>query len=350
MFEECTSENLLNLMFEDVEKSIDKREGSIVYDTLSPVSIAHASLYGALDAVMTESNAKTASREFLVLRAAERGLSPYEATNAVLQGEFDTEIPIGSRFNLNDLNYIVIEKISDYTYKVECETSGTVGNHQLGRLIPIVSINGLGSAELTKLLIPARDEEDTEDFRARYFENVKGKAAAGNRADYIQKAKEAGAGQVKVFRAPLGGGTVRVVITDTDGKPASKVLLNQIKEVLDPMEHEGEGYGLMPYGHIVTVASVTTNEISVKATIEYSSDTTVTDENVINVIKEYIREVNKAWENTATTRVYAAQIIARIIDIPGVINATNVKINDSDYVQASNEEIFTLREYNGEEV
>ena len=101
----------------------------------------------------------------------------------VLQGEFmpaDLPIPIGARFNLDKLNYVVIEKVSNGMYKVMCETPGILGNQYLGDLIPIDYISGLELAKLTALLIPGEDEEDTEHLRTRYFESFDSQAFGGN--------------------------------------------------------------------------------------------------------------------------------------------------------------------------
>ena len=47
--------------------------------------------------------ADTAPRDYLILRAAERGLSPKPATYAVLRADFNQSVPIGTRFSASSV-------------------------------------------------------------------------------------------------------------------------------------------------------------------------------------------------------------------------------------------------------
>lgn len=203
MFENQTYESILQRMLDRVSDSLDKREGSVIWDTHSPTALEFQNLYLELENMLQEAYGDTASREFLIRRAKERGITPYSATNAILKGEFtpkDADV-LGKRFNLQELNYVVTEKIADGTYRVECETEGAVGNQYLGGMIPIEYIDGLETAELTAVLIPGEDAEETEALRKRYFASFTDVAYGGNRADYIAKTNGIhGVGATKVTR------------------------------------------------------------------------------------------------------------------------------------------------------
>lgn len=68
-------------------------------------------------------------------------------------------------------------------------------------MVPIEYIQGLKTADLTQLLVPGEDEEDTESFRKRYFDSFNEQSFGGNQADYIAKVKAIdGVGAVKVER------------------------------------------------------------------------------------------------------------------------------------------------------
>src|SRR5690606_762694 len=123
--------------------------GSIIFDAVAPHTIQLFQLYSSMDALINEMFGDTASREFLIRLCLDRGITPDEATYVIRQGEFNIDVPIGSRFNLDALNYVVTEKISDGIFKLRCETAGEIGNHQYGTLIPIEYIDGLARAELT---------------------------------------------------------------------------------------------------------------------------------------------------------------------------------------------------------
>ena len=203
MYENITYEMLLERMLSRVPDKFDKREGSVIWDTHSPTAIELQILYLELDVILREVYGDTASREFLILRCRERGIAPYEATKAVLKGVF-TPAGIdmtGRRLNIGDVNYIVRERIADGEYQVECETAGKIGNQFFGAMVPIEYIQGLQTAELTEVLIPGEDEEETEDLRKRYFKSFDEKAFGGNVADYLEKTNAIpGVGKTKVTR------------------------------------------------------------------------------------------------------------------------------------------------------
>ena len=156
MFEHITYEIIRDRMLARVSDKLDKREGSVIWDTHSPTAIELQILYLELDSILREAYGDTASREFLILRCKERGLSPYPATKAVLKGKFTpTDVDVtGKRFNIGRINYVVTEKIVDGEYQVQCEKTGEIGNRYLGEMVPIDYISGLQTAELTEVLIP----------------------------------------------------------------------------------------------------------------------------------------------------------------------------------------------------
>ena len=99
MFEDKTHESILEEMLAQIPDSYDKREGSIIFDAISPAALEIGNIYMALDQMLNETFADTASREYLIRLAAERGMSPTAASAAVLKGEFTpstVNIPVGS--------------------------------------------------------------------------------------------------------------------------------------------------------------------------------------------------------------------------------------------------------------
>lgn len=175
-YEKMTYDVILERMLNRVPNSIDKREGSIIYDALAPAAIELANLYLEFDNVLNETFADTASRYYLIKRAEERGLTPKPATYAIVQGRFAPKtlnIPIGSRFSGDDLNYEVIEKIEDGKYRLRCETLGSMGNQYFGKLIPIDYIEGLETAEIVEILIPRRGRRRYGEVSCKIFGKFK---------------------------------------------------------------------------------------------------------------------------------------------------------------------------------
>ena len=109
MYEDITFEDIMERMLDRIPDGYDTREGSVIYDALAPAAVELQNMYIELDYIMNQSFADTATREYLIRRAAERGITPQTATPATLQGESlptTVNIPIGTRFSLDELNYM----------------------------------------------------------------------------------------------------------------------------------------------------------------------------------------------------------------------------------------------------
>lgn len=378
MFEDMTYEALLERMLDRVSDKLDKREGSVIWDTHSPTAIELQILYIELDNILKEAYGSTASREYLILRCAERGITPYGASSAILQGSF-TPVDIdvtGRRFNFDDLNYVVTEKISDGIYQVQCETAGTVGNRYLGSMIPIDYIAGLETAELVGVLIPGEDEEDTEDLRKRYLASFDAQAFGGNRADYLEKVNEIpGVGSTKVTRVWNGdvspgdmipsdevtawykditdtldsnvqrwltsvytaginkklttGGTVLLTLLDAEYNPASDMLIDLVQKTIDPYEYAGEGYGLAPIGHMVMVKSAEPVEVTITTDITFYSGYSWSNlqSSIESAVNDYFLELRKAWSDSEYLIVRISQIESRLLDITGIADISDTALN-----------------------
>mgnify|MGYP002508959047 CR=1 FL=1 len=378
MYENTTYEVILQRMLDRVPDKFDKREGSVIWDTHSPTAIELQILYLELDVILKEAYGDSASREFLILRCKERGIYPHEATKAVLKGVFvpSTIDVTGQRFNIGDINYIVTRKIADGEYQVECETVGKIGNQFFGSMIPIEYIKGLQTAELTEILIPGEDEEETEDLRQRYFASFDENAFGGNRADYLEKTNAIpGVGRTKVTRvwnadiSPADmipkesvktwyngikgtligevrywldsifyaakdkklaiGGTVLLTIINSEFGPASDALVQAVQTVLDPETNAGEGYGLAPIGHVVTVRSALPVRVDVKTTLTF--DEGYGWDNLAGAIQEavsrYLLELRKGWANNTYTVVRLSQIESHILGVKGVADIMGTVLN-----------------------
>ena len=377
---DVTYNELLERMLERVSDKFDKREGSVIFDTHSPAALELELLYVELNRLIAEGYGDTASREFLILRCKERGITPIPASKAVLRGVFTPENieVIGQRFSIGNLNYIVLRCTKDEKggYEVQCETAGIVGNQQLGTMIPIEYIQGLETAELTELLIPGEDDEDTEVLRERYFDSFNERAFGGNVQDYLEKTNSIpGVGSTKVTRVwntdirpadmipnaavtewyedivdTLGedvkawltsvysaasekklttGGTVLLTILNSEFGVATDILINTIQETIDPNENAGEGYGVSPIGHVVKVKSADAVEITVKTNITFdvgyswSNLQTLIDEAISN----YLLELRKAWADSPYLVIRVSQIETRILQIKGIVDIDDTKIN-----------------------
>ena len=115
-------EEILEKMLQRVPGDLDKREGSIIYNALAPSAAELAQMYAYLSFLENRTYADTSTGEDLTRRAAERGVNRKPATKAICKGVFNIDIPLGSRFSGDDLNYVAVEKITTGEFKLECET------------------------------------------------------------------------------------------------------------------------------------------------------------------------------------------------------------------------------------
>lgn len=385
LFEDQTYENLLANAMARVSSTFDKREGSMVYNGVAPSMAELAQLYIGLDFVFTATYISTAPREYLIERAKDRGLSPKAASAAVFRAEFNIEVPVGSRFSCEELNFIVMERMTGedtetgISHKVTCETAGSAANDCAGDLIPIEYIDGLTSAKLVELLIPGDDEEETETFRQRVLDSVKNQAFGGNKADYKAKVlsidgvsavkvhpvwnadispselipseavktwyesfintvtdKDAKAWLTNVYTSALDkkltvGGCVKLVIMGADNSVPSSELISAVQTVIDPVQNAGEGMGLAPIGHVVNVVGVSPYEISVSAKFALNLGYTFEDaeDSVNNVVQEYFNEIASNWGNESELTVRISEIENRILYSckPFIYDIENIKLN-----------------------
>lgn len=334
---DTTYEELVEEKLDQADSSLDTREGSILFNAFAINSIEIIQMLQTIIANSNESFADTASRTNLIRRAAERGLKPLTATKAKLRGLFNINVAIGSRFSLDNLNYVVVDKIADYEFVLESETEGDIGNQYLGTLIPIDYIDGLTTAELVEVLVPGEDEEDTEVFRARYFDSFDSEAFGGNRKDYKDKVNGLpGVGGVRVYRAWNGGGTVKLVIINSQFEQPTQTLVNEVQFAVDPLDNQGEGIGIAPIDHIVTVFGVGETPIDITFNITYQSGWSWGDieANVYAVIDDYFKELAEEWASASTYQedqagviVRISQIEIRLLGVAGVIDIADTVLN-----------------------
>ena len=318
---------------------IDTREGSVIHTALGPSAAEIAQLYIQMDALLNETFADKASRPRLIKRVAEIGMAPDPATYAILKGVFTPStlnLAIGTRFSGNGVNYAITEKISDGLYKLQCETLGIVGNQYLGDLVPVLYVPGLETCKLTEVLIPGEDEQATENLRTEYFNSFDDKAYGGNVADYAKKINDlSGVGGVKVYPTWNGAGTVKgVIINSSFGQPSAE-LIAAVQEQIDPVAYAGQGVGIAPIDHVVTIAGVVETAVNIVTTITYQSGYTWADiQTYVNsAIDAYFAELNQTWQSTKTLTVNnglivrISQIETRLLNITGVLDIAGTTLN-----------------------
>lgn len=185
LFDDKTQNNIMIDLKAATDPDTNTEEGTLIDHSFRGAAAEFEQAYIELGLIDQNGYAETADRKHLILRAKERGIEPFPASNAIWKAEFNIDIALNTRFSARELTYICVEKMEPRKYRLMCEQTGTKGNIKQGELTPIEYIDGFDSGELIELLTPARDDEETEAFRARYISIVAAaQAFGGNRAQY----------------------------------------------------------------------------------------------------------------------------------------------------------------------
>ena len=305
-FSAATYKNILDHMLSLVPDTYDKRDTSPIQTSLGPAAYVLEGFYLSLDLVQKQAFVQTASGDSLDLLAVLAGITRKQASAAVKVGIFDCEVPIGARFSTingtESINFVVISTITEGSaYRLQAETAGDIGNRYSGPILPIDSIEGLNSAQLTDLLIPGENTEEDEPF-------------------------------------PVwdGGGTVCCSILGADFLPASSDLVQMVQNAIDPPPGQGLGLGLAPIGAQVTVTAPKTVPVDISATLTLASghELETVQQPAQDAVSDYLLQIRKNWDvNISSTaiaysaEVYLARVLAGLISLDGVVNVSALTLN-----------------------
>jgi uncharacterized phage protein gp47/JayE len=280
----------------------------------------------------------TSEGEYLTRICAQYGVYRKPATAAVKKGIFRDgsnnpfNVPLGSRFGIDGIIFKTTEKIADGEFKMMCETLGTAGNLLTGSLLPIDNIPGLGTAELSDIIVYGEDEETDDALRERTLTKIRLPSTSGNANHYKLWALEvAGVGDVKVFPLWNGPGTVKVVVVDSNKQPANNQIVNEV------VQHIEEN---RPIGVNVTVVSAAQKIINISATIMIAQGYFLQDvtTNFILKVKSYLKDIA-----LKTSYVSYAKIGTVLLETEGVIDYSGLLINGStSNISLAEDEVATL--------
>lgn len=331
---------ILNRMLGRIPDTFDKRQGSIIYDALSPAAAELAQMAAEIEIFTEQTYVLTATGENLDNRGADFSIYRYQATNAIRIGEMTGTdgkpivLPVGSRFAVpniaGSMAFRLIENLPEHgKCLIECETPGTIGNTYYGAILPLFVINNLGVASIIGTQIPARDIETDDEFRIRIITRMSTKSFGGNVADYKEFTRAiAGVGNLKVFPIWQGGGTVKLSIIDGGYDPITPEFIKIVKDTIDPEEQTGLGIGIAPIGHTVTVTTPERYSVDVEAKLLLNNRTVgQVQQPIEDALKAHFLTLRQSWADSAFINVFIAHIISAALTVPNIVNVTNVKIN-----------------------
>lgn len=323
-----TQDEFLQEMLENIPSDLDKSPSSPIYTALAPFAAMLSEVTFNCEQIGDSALGDTATGLCQTRLYAEYGVNRFPAASAIRQGVFTPDyVAIGSRFGANGLSYVVLGQL-DGIWQLRCETAGTMGNSYFGSILPLDNLNPyLESAALTEVLIYGNDEEDDEAFRTRFYGEARYPEHGWNKKGYEKEIKKiSGVGDVAVLPTPNGqGGRIHCVIVDPYHKPASSILIDTVQQLLDP-DPRGEGNGLVPPGHTVTITTVTEKTIKVSAAVAVKAGFTLSTLKLMieKAIADYLSQVAFTDNVVRLSRIEAA-----ILTVAGVVDIAKTLINGS---------------------
>jgi len=329
MFEDRTAENILQELLDSITENVDKRKGSIIYDSLAPQSFLMAKFYQDLRWIIDNILfLDTASDEYLNKKGFEFGVERDNAVAAVREVTFvgTAIITNGTRFFTNDGLYWTY----DNNY-VTCDTVGIVGNSTItgSTLIPVIEIQGLESATIGQVVIPAKEIEDDESYRQRILLKIRQPELNSNKAQIRKWCNDVvGVGAARVFPLWNGVNTVKAVLVDSEKKPASQIIVDQVQQYIDP-NSTGLGEGVADIGCVFTAKAAETVDIN----LSFRVTQLATGKDINDVVEEttagltsYLR--NLAFKEESRKDIVRYQeIAAMLLNAEAIIDFDNLEVN-----------------------
>lgn len=246
-------------------------EGTFVFDSLSSNAKEFEKSYVEMDLMMDAVFIQTSWGKYLDMLAGElAGIDRRQATQAsvmlTITGTAGIRVPKDSTFST--ASGTIFATNADATIgtdgtvdvKATAAATGSGGNVKAGTitLIPM-PIYGVKSVTNAADAYDGYEEESDDTLRDRALFIIQEPATSGNVNDYVEWASSvSGVGHVKVTPIWNGAGTVRVLITDTNGEPASADLIQKVTEKIESVR---------PIGASVTVATPSLFALIVKLTV-----------------------------------------------------------------------------------
>ena len=267
-------------------KDLDASEGSHTWNYTRPTALVVARLCEfILPEVIKMIFPEWSYGEFLDAHAKVRGMNRRAAVAAsgtlAITGEAKTVIPAGSVFATASINeepsveYITLEEvmISDEgtaEVEVECSQAGIVGNTTPNTVIFVGNkLKGITSVTNPEEITGGTEVESDESLIDRIveYDRTQGESFVGNPADYKRWALSVdGVGTAVVISAQDDSGLVTIVITDSNGAPATESLCAAVYNYI--MRPDDPGLRRAPVNAFLSVQPPETVDIARQATIE----------------------------------------------------------------------------------
>ncbi len=333
--DEITEELLLDEAIDiGDELEVDTRQGSIYRDAADGHVIRTAKFFNDLRQVSEIISLDSCTGEVLDERLRERGLqrNPPESTQAIYYVEY-----VGAKPEIGDVvtceGYFFTVDVLDGKDVIISEEYGSEMNNLLpgSPVIPELDVDGLESATLKELAVPALDVESDDSARTRLINRISGPDENANISQVKTWCESVeGVGRARIIPLWDGPMSVKGVIISRDGGVPTSKVVEDVQKYIDPGS-EGMGEGVAPIGQKFTAAAAEGVKINVSVTIikrAEASGQTIKEE-LEKQLKEYYKTIALA-EYTQEIQVRYTRISAIITEMEDVIDHENLLVNGSE--------------------
>lgn len=349
-------------MLARIPKNYDRTEGGFVFDMIKPPAILADELVrfwltlGLLNAFHM-----WATGIYLDYCAADAGgLSRRAATHAygnvhvtadpylTFKSGFVFSVPSENgepAIDFETLEDSIVPESGEITIRVRSVLSGLIGNVRADTITimknPVDNVYAITNSATSG----GTEIESDESLRARIDDYYAGRQASfvGNKRDYIRWAKSVdGVGFAHCIPLYFGANSVKLVIADANGQPATQEILDAVERYIFGENHD-DTERLAPIG--VTkweVAAPTLNAVNYSLAVKIAPDFT------IEVVEENIRSKLDAFyltladsENRFGTLRYV-KVSEQILNTSGILDFKHLRINGNlDNVEFAVDELPT---------
>lgn len=280
-------------MREIIPADIDMSEGGHAWNMTRPTALIAAEICQfVLPEVIKLIFPQWSYGQFLDYHANDRGLVRREATAAfgqvTITGAAGSIIPAGSVFSTASVNgaasvdYETLEEVQipeseTVTVDVQCTQTGIIGNTGANTIVLVASrLTGIKSVNNAEPLTGGTDEEDDDALiqRISEYDRSQGDNYVGSVSDYKRWATSVdGVGSATIIPAQDTTGLVTIILTDSNGAPATEQLCTLVYNHI--MRPDNPDERLAPVNALLNVVPPATIEISIKATIELTDNATL---------------------------------------------------------------------------
>ena len=342
-----TDEDVIHArMLAVIPDNIDKTEGGFVYDFTMPAATEKADAMIRINEAVKKLFPEWSDDIFLDLLARDVGLTRRNATAAETtltvtlaeDNEDDIYIPEGFVFSTSatlisenvlfvSTQAVTIPAGQTGTVPVACSVAGTIGNVPANSIVlQIEPIDGIDSVTNPTAAVGGTETESDDDLKARIIavDRDGDISYVGCDSDYIRWAQEIdGVGSVVVISEWMGKGTgtVKLIVMDSNGLPASNTILTNVYNHI--MAPDDPAARLTNTEVNLTVATATQLSLTITATVTLDEDASISD-----VRADFTSRLRAYFEDAKNDGLLIYTRIGReLSETPGVVDYSALLVN-----------------------